>query len=118
MIEFRSVREASRMYDVLYELGQEVLDKYDPCNSCTTYCCNGCKYVSPKGCTVKCLRCKLWLCSEASSAKALNEMRKLERIGYVFGLMDMRTSKRERMRLIRKYAKDPKYEEQKWSYQS
>lgn len=26
-------------------------------------CCTGCEYVSETGCTIKCLACKLWLCS-------------------------------------------------------
>lgn len=62
----------NRKYDELYAEGQRLLDKYKPCavvpgTLCHhgQFCCAGCNYLSSKGCTVKSLWCKLWLCRTA-----------------------------------------------------
>ena len=63
-----------QLYDILLASGQRTLDYYNPCDwkdgKCRRMrslkddagCCEGCKHLSPKGCTVKSLGCKLWLC--------------------------------------------------------
>ncbi|HOF42321.1 MAG TPA: hypothetical protein PLF30_02480 [Candidatus Moranbacteria bacterium] len=63
-------RFKSELYDALYETADSILKKYDPCKfksgTCKTRgnCCEGCKYLSKNGCTVKALSCKLWLCDD------------------------------------------------------
>ena len=54
----------------------EILATINPCNphfegsqfNCTAGlgCCMGCQHLTPSGCGVKALRCKLWLCPTAS----------------------------------------------------
>ncbi len=63
-----------QLYDILLAIGQQTLDYYNPCDwsngKCRSMrlskddggCCEGCKHLSPKGCTVQSLACKLWLC--------------------------------------------------------
>lgn len=57
-----------RIYDKLYQAGQKLFDHHDPCKfvngKCSKgqHCCSRCKYLKKKGCTVKALYCKLWLC--------------------------------------------------------
>jgi hypothetical protein len=104
MLKIKSVKEASRLYDTLYELGQEVLDKYKPCIDCKTYCCDGCKYLSSKGCTVKSLACKLWLCSNIAYRNILasKEISKLRSISYSVDLMHLRASKKDTIKIIRR----------------
>ncbi len=63
------------MYDILFNIGQQTIDYYDPCGwkngTCRRMhsskepdkgCCEGCKHLNPKGCTVRSLDCKLWFC--------------------------------------------------------
>jgi len=72
--------ELEREYDQLYEEADELLKKYDPCDvvngECaayrakfytTNFCCDGCRHLSSKGCRVKSLACKLWLCPIAQN---------------------------------------------------
>ena len=69
---------SSEIYDKIYQEAQDILNKYNPCEivvkdgfaTCRTesccdegqICCCGCNFHSNKGCTVKCLVCKLFLC--------------------------------------------------------
>jgi hypothetical protein len=69
----------SERYDEVYSKMQDLLTKTNPCRikkddqgkvSCCgednpCLCCSGCKHLSPDGCAVKSLACKLWLCGEA-----------------------------------------------------
>lgn len=79
------IRFRSELYDVLYETADSILKKYDPCGfkngicKAGGNCCEGCKYLSKKGCTVKALSCKIWLCESAKKnnpecASALNSL--------------------------------------------
>lgn len=76
----------------LYRKADEVLKSLDPCMivplpdgriSCaegcantamSTHlghgCCQGCPHLGPKGCTVKALGCKVWLCSAVETTPA------------------------------------------------
>ena len=74
-----STKKLSALYDRIYDIADRLFKKYDPCNihivergigynsrkTSTEYglCCGGCKYLSKDGCTVKCLPCKLHICS-------------------------------------------------------
>ena len=88
----KSITELSAIYDRIYDIADRLIKKHNPCNIYTkivpakklffnpifpeqlienTYCnsngtvnalcCEGCKYWD-KGCTVKALGCKLFLC--------------------------------------------------------
>jgi hypothetical protein len=68
------------LYDILFNIGQQILNHYDPCEwwdgNCrrmrssepdAEVCCKGCAHLGETGCTVKSLACKLWLCGDPSS---------------------------------------------------
>lgn len=74
----------SQLYDSIYSKTDRLFKKYNPCNICNKdgkltcandryntdkphqLCCtrydDKCKYYSNKGCTTKCLSCKLYIC--------------------------------------------------------
>lgn len=67
------------MYNFIYLIADQLVKKYNPCDiqvnrsgfaTCGGYydkpsCCDGCKYLSIKGCTTKALGCKLDFCTKA-----------------------------------------------------
>ena len=65
-----------QLYDILIALGQQTLDRYNPCEwrngKCRKMrsskgekgCCEGCGHLGAEGCTVQSLACILWLCDE------------------------------------------------------
>ena len=71
------------LYDTLYKASVNLFSKYNPCEikdgTCwrtrnfskkvDNFCCNGCEYVSEKGCTVEAVGCKLWLCHYTNKNK-------------------------------------------------
>ena len=69
-----SINEISVEYNKIYFEMQELLNRDTPCRGdngepCKrgTFCCQGCKFLNEKGCTIKSLWCKLWLCHEAKA---------------------------------------------------
>lgn len=56
------------LHNKLYAYADKLIKKHNPCKikngKCIqgSFCCHGCKYLTEKGCSVKCLWCKLWLC--------------------------------------------------------
>ncbi|EKE18938.1 MAG: hypothetical protein ACD_9C00190G0002 [uncultured bacterium] len=81
-----SIRSHSRKYDELYEAAKKILSEYAPCSftegicMAKSSCCEDCRHLSEnKGCLVKSLSCKLWLCDPAKRkfpecAKRLSEL--------------------------------------------
>lgn len=96
-----SIEEMSALYDRIYNIADKLLKKHNPCNIhkgkikaehiywkpknpdrlinaivCTrksrhsNLCCGGCKYCN-KGCTVKCLACKLFLCTSTEQTNRM-----------------------------------------------
>jgi hypothetical protein len=87
----KSARHAAREYDRLYAAAELVLKSANPCGFGESHatggkcagcpvangradsssitrealCCTACKHHGPKGCRVKSLVCKLWLCKAA-----------------------------------------------------
>ena len=64
-----------KIHDNLWERANHIFKKNDVCEivdgmcyqgrlNGNNFCCGGCQYLSDTGCTVKSLRCKLWLCGE------------------------------------------------------
>jgi len=95
-----SVAELSALYDRVYDTADKLLKKHNPCKihtkdkklCCTSHpkghttrlkrlCCGGCweeyrvDHYSLFGCATKCLRCKLWLCSEAKKENEVLDYR-------------------------------------------
>jgi hypothetical protein len=75
----------SEAYDVLYNKAQELLEEYNPCEiingECISpiydfepCCSTSCKHTSSTGCTVRNLKCKMFLCWDVIVANP--EMRK------------------------------------------
>lgn len=67
-----------QLYDRLIAEADTILERDNPCNiecgvgcTCgtvkagTAFCCHGCEHLSPAGCTVDALACKVWLCFTA-----------------------------------------------------
>ncbi len=96
----------SFVYDFLYLLAGTAIKRINPCKIhaadtgqiiCVNShpCCSGCQYISDTGCTVKCLGCKLGLCSTAGNEHA-NLQKRLCRMKYVatcYHLRRIRTAK-------------------------
>jgi hypothetical protein len=82
-------------FNELYDKAQAALKKYNPCNVSgglcergrrggKNFCCQSpdCKYLGPRGCTVKALQCSLSICStpmihESYRTEFKNEMWKI-----------------------------------------
>lgn len=110
--------EVSDLYDKLYDEGQAILDRINPCElkrddngvyTCVMGkpdCCTRCKYLGPDGCTVKALGCKLGACwvhkypdTEKWQAAAV-ELKVLVRAAYEGGVhLFARQSKQDVTRL-------------------
>jgi len=99
-----SVKELSALYDRIYDIADRLIKKHNPCNIhteiqphhlyptkleketvCMSYsinslCCSGCKYWD-KGCTVKSLGCKLFLCQCVTNKILQERFRKLREYG-------------------------------------
>jgi hypothetical protein len=74
------VEAKKELYDILFRIGQQIFDHYNPCDwrngKCRRMrlakmvdkgCCEGCKHLGKKGCTVRSLDCTLWLCESQSN---------------------------------------------------
>jgi len=70
--KLKSERYLSATFDWIYAEAGRILEKHRPCGvfeggrchfRCN--CCVPCQYLSPTGCTVVSLSCKLWLCHRA-----------------------------------------------------
>lgn len=73
--------DLSKIYDLLYQEADRIITQGNPCDfvdgTCVSSrkhinkdckCCEGCKHLEVgKGCTVKSLGCKLWLCRDGAS---------------------------------------------------
>lgn len=117
MQQFREKMELEakgELYNMLLAMGQQTLDYYNPCDwrngKCRRMrsleddagCCVGCEHLSRKGCTVKSLACKLWLCeSQKIMFKGCeNELEILRRVAYDCGIpYVIRKSKKETLTL-------------------
>lgn len=91
----------STMYDTLFNEGVKQLRLRNPCNvrmedgemRCNgdlKSCCFGCEHLTPNGCGVEALSCKLWLCDEVSQLPANRDivvaLNALKSVGRAVGL--------------------------------
>ena len=99
-----NMEKLSALYDRIYDIADRLLKKHNPCNIhteiqphhlfptklkeetvCTSWCthslcCSSCNHWD-KGCTVKCLGCKLFLCSAITNKILQMRFRKLRKYG-------------------------------------
>lgn len=109
-----SWNEFSILYDELYTKGEEIFTKYNLCDvkdgeckahrlfkSRSNFCCKNCQHLGQRGCKVKALYCKLWICQELINTLPDNVLREL---GSLFNKADrlnmlrFRASKEETFR--------------------
>ncbi len=103
-----------QLYDILLAMGQQTLDYYNPCDwrngNCRRMrlskddkgCCEGCEHLSPNGCTVQPLACKLWLCESQRNIfrECEIELKVLRQVADYCGIpYEMRRSKEENFTL-------------------
>jgi len=97
------------MYDFLYILGDALIKKHNPCGiqvfgpgsaTCVQdleWCCRGCRYIGPNGCTVACLGCKLNLCETTRPAnlEVYIKLVNMLNIARYYQLSEIRSSRQE-----------------------
>lgn len=102
----------SELYDQLYDEASAILERDKPCEvSCgecldsrlkargqDAFCCHSCKYLTPTGCSVKALACRVWLCYAVQDAHpttyiALNDVKRRAQAAGI--LMQFRGSKED-----------------------
>jgi len=117
-----------KLYDLIYNKADKLFEEYNPCNirvkdnvlicnnkyMCKKYgkdlCCSGCRYLGEKGCTIKCLSCKVGMCWEGHTCETMfkkdlshinipkvfiHKIDRLKRIAYKYQLSFTRTSKED-----------------------
>lgn len=63
-----NIRQKIKLHDRLYRHADKLIKKHNPCeikNGKCIYgepCCTDCEHLTKNGCSVNCLRCKLYLC--------------------------------------------------------
>lgn len=96
------------LYNILYLVGSIIIKIFNPCKIRLTpsgitcendygLCCNRCRHLSDKGCAVKALSCKLWLCEIASykHPKIAIILKKLTKIAIRYNIYRIRNLKLE-----------------------
>ncbi len=79
-----------KKFDFLYRRACALMGKHDPCKirdgSCYSmrlnpqahrddpFCCKGCIYLKPDGCSVESLLCKLWMCKPLEDLNGVNQV--------------------------------------------
>lgn len=104
-----SVEQMSALYDRIYNIADRLIKKHNPCGiqlvdkkvTCKKGepCCNGCFYLSKKGCTTRSLGCKLTFCPSLDNDKTVRKIMKLLKPLYVLAFLNdfiyIRSSKEE-----------------------
>lgn len=66
--------EFVEQYNQLFQEGTDLFNKFDPCrihdHTCirgqleegSSFCCDGCQYLTDHGCTTNSMWCRLWIC--------------------------------------------------------
>ena len=103
-----------RLYDVLFAVGQQVIDHHQPCHwkdgMCRRMrsikgdkgCCEGCRHLTNDGCAVQSLACKLWLCDSQARLfrECETELKILRQVADYCGIpYEIRRSKEENFNL-------------------
>ena len=107
----------SEVYDFLYREGEMIFAEYNLCDvrngqckdhrtqikrqggynslDLKSFCCSNCNHLSPTGCKVKALYCKLWFCDPLLSKPIYRRLNALKNVGYAYKIMKFRASKEE-----------------------
>lgn len=102
-------KELSDLYDTLFRTADLILRKYNPCGFSSAkgcrngaYCCEPCDHLGSRGCAVKSLPCKLWLCHAARhwSPECAASLDALEVIARSYGLIGY--AKETKKQILRK----------------
>ena len=110
--EMKTISDKEALYDRLYVIGDFLLKKHNPCKikdgGCagpyrTSFCCDGCYYLTKNGCSVKCLWCKLWMCGISDGKKHIHQQfKRLSRLAEINRLIHPRRPKKYAMTIIRR----------------
>lgn len=109
------VNRKLKLYDELYDKADEIGRQNNPCNIkvqgnlvtcrwCPYWCCEGCRHNGPKGCRVKSLSCKLYLCHRAMKYVPESEktkIRDLLTLSYKENLLHPRASRADIKRILK-----------------
>jgi hypothetical protein len=86
-IDMPPLVEFIKQYRMLYQSGQALFNRYQPCrnedSNCKQggrYCCGGCEHLSDTGCTVDALWCKLWTCHKLVQEAPLRFLNKIQKL--------------------------------------
>ena len=110
-------------FDQLYAAACQAMADHDPCavrgGACFSmreyphlhtrmpFCCGGCKFLGPEGCTVESLHCKLWVCGpidwahiekkdgKTSYSPLLGKLRRLTKLADHYGFRIWRATKEQ-----------------------
>ena len=97
----KTIKEKMVLYHKLCNISNFLLRKYNPCKfskgTCDGLnkisCCIECKYlIDGKGCTVKALQCRLYLCYDVREDHLHEQLGKLQSIASVNNLVHYRES--------------------------
>lgn len=111
-------------HDELYKKLVTLHEKYNPCgvkkkgdkftcvagrdgrncnqeNPHNSFCCKGCQFLGPNGCTIEALRCKLWFCGyiyeKGMDPEAKREFDKLMQEAWVYGFFIFRGTREDNL---------------------
>lgn len=99
------VRRLSKLYDAIYDRADQLFKEYDLCSinngKCLDgcFCCSNCKHLSPDGCTIRSLACKLSICGAAERAareynkEAIEEILLLRELAEIHCITSFRSPK-------------------------
>lgn len=80
------VKHLSILHDVIYDRVDKLFEEHDLCGinngKCLRgyFCCSKCEHLSPDGCTIRSLACKLFICSAVHHAAREHNKEVLEEI--------------------------------------
>jgi hypothetical protein len=115
--------QLEKKFDRLYAAADQAMRDHDPCavrgGQCYSmreypelhkrmpFCCGGCRYLGPQGCTVESLHCRLWVCGpldwvhigrdgrKRTYSPLLQKLRRLTKIADHYGFRIWRAPKEE-----------------------
>ena len=99
-----NIKQRMALHDRLYRHADNIIKKRNPCKIEGKYClcgknpcCDYCNYLTEKGCSVECLRCKLYLCYrvQETDPKAHKMLKRLQKQAHRHDLLFARNSKEE-----------------------
>jgi len=99
-----NTKQKLQLHDRLYRRADKLIKRYNPCRiegeECLrgrNPCCDECKYLGKKGCTVKSLMCKLHLCFKVRylSPKLSRMLSRIENQAFGYNILLVRGSRED-----------------------